>query len=66
MSIKQYTTLELLKEILRRERKDLAPQKVERFMPAYEVLIEISKNHTASIILFEDDWEQLFKWENND
>ena len=62
MSIKDYTTLEMLKEILRRENKDLAPNKVERFMPAYEFLIEISKNHTASIILYEDDWEELFKY----
>ena len=53
------STIRLLKEIIRREGYDTAPQKIELHSPHYISVIGIGKDHMAQIIIDPDDYEAL-------
>ena len=61
LELKEFTTVELLREIMSRERIAPGPFRREFVSPHVEAVVGIGKDHTATISVDEEALEVLFE-----
>jgi hypothetical protein len=59
--MKQYSDIELLAELIKRNNIHEAPSSTIRYGKHYESLIAIGDNHTAFLTIIDDAYEHLIK-----